>query len=423
MYESETFIGRQVGGLGSLLGGLDWNQTREDIERECARRIVVAGRPGVGKSTLFNKLCGWDVSPMQRAEEGAPQEELGGFRLVDLPPTGPSTRGWPSEGYDGFGWPNQGGDTVQALTEAALVVFVVDAAEGLQPGEYAWLSWTRALGRPLVVVLNKTDLVGDDLEAVRAQVEWRLAMRVIPLSAAEDDDIQEKLLPPMLRACPDVALPLARDLMGVRPRAARVVIQQAALWAALAGLEPIPLLDVPMQLGTQQRLVMRLAAMYGQPATDPREVIAAVAGSVGLRLLAQQVAKLVPVVGWVVSAGLGGLSTWLVGWAIARYYESHGPGARPTPMIAPGQVWGGLRAALAGRAPRWPTWGLAQPRLKRVLRATEPAEPVGTWRILKGRRSSEPANEPLETITGAKDEQAADVDPLAALAAGEGPGE
>ena len=424
MYDSETRFGRELSGLGAMLGGLDWNQTREDIERECSRRIVFAGLSGVGKSTLFNKLCGWDVSTTEPAEEGAPQEDLGGFRLIDLPPSGPSARPWPGDGYDGYGWPSQGGDTTQALTDAALVVFVIDAVEGLRPAEYGWLSWVRALGRPILVVLNKIDLVGDDLERGRGQIEARLAVRVIPLSATEDEDIRKRLIPQMLRACPDVALPLARDLMWGRPNAARVVIQQAALWSAIAGLEPVPLLDIPMQLGTQQRLVMRLAAMYGQPATDPREVMAAVVGSIGLRLLAQQGAKLIPVVGWIVSALLGGLSTWLVGWAIARYYESQGPGAKPILTLAPAQVWGGMRGAVSRRATRWRGWRLARPRrLKRARSADETT--AGALRILKGRGRTGagcpwgPRQEQCDTVTGADDEQAADVDPVATLAAGE----
>ncbi|MFN8499547.1 MAG: GTP-binding protein [Anaerolineae bacterium] len=430
MYDAETRFGRELSGLGAMLGGLDWNQTREEIERECSRRIVLAGLVGVGKSTLFNRLCGWDVSATEPAEEGAPQEDLGGFRLIDLPPTGPSARPWPNEGYDGFGWPNGGGDTAGALSEAALVVFVLDAAAGLRPAEYGWLSWVRALGRPILVVLNKVDLVGDEIDQVRGQIEARLAARVIPLSALEDEDIRTRLIPQMLRVCPDVALPLARDLMWGRPSAARVVIQQAALWSAIAGLEPVPLLDLPMQLGTQQRLVMRLAAMYGQPAADPREVMAAVVGSVGLRLLAQQGAKLIPVVGWVVSALLGGLSTWLVGWAIARYYESQGPGAKPILAIAPALVWGGVRAAVVRRAPRWPRWRPVRARrLKRARRADETTAKIGALRILKGRgrpgasRPSGPPPQQRETVTGADDEQADDVAAVATLAAREGRGE
>lgn len=40
-----------------------------------------------------------------------------------------------------------------------------------------------------------------------------------------------------------------------------------------------------------------------------------------MRLVAQQVAKLVPILGWGASAALSGLSTWLLGWGAVAYYE------------------------------------------------------------------------------------------------------
>jgi len=71
------------------------------------------------------------------------------------------------------------------------------------------------------------------------------------------------------------------------------------------------------------RLLLRLAALHGQleAGDGNRELIVTVAGGLGLRLAVQQVAKLVPVLGWVVSGLLSGLSTWLLGRAAVAYFD------------------------------------------------------------------------------------------------------
>jgi len=44
---------------------------------------------------------------------------------------------------------------------------------------------------------------------------------------------------------------------------------------------------------------------------------------VAFRLLGQQVAKVVPVLGWLVSGLMGAATTWLVGQAALAYFEGH----------------------------------------------------------------------------------------------------
>jgi uncharacterized protein (DUF697 family) len=89
----------------------------------------------------------------------------------------------------------------------------------------------------------------------------------------------------------------------------------------MMGLEPVPLLDIPIQLAAQMRMLFKLAALHGrlEPGDGSREMVAAVAGGLGVRLAAQQAAKLVPLLGWVVSGLLSGLTTWFLGWAAVAY--------------------------------------------------------------------------------------------------------
>jgi GTPase len=100
-------------------------------------------------------------------------------------------------------------------------------------------------------------------------------------------------------------------------------VRTAALISLAAGLEPIPLIDIPILLGNQVRMVLRVAAIYGEPlsATYGRELIATVGGGLLFRYLAEQAAKAVPIGGDLVSGAIAAAGTWALGQAAIEYFE------------------------------------------------------------------------------------------------------
>jgi len=320
----EPYIELPRNGLGSLFSPWDWEQVRQEVERECQAHIAIVGMGDVGKSTLFNRLRGWDVSPIGRwtgDERHIMQEDLGTFLLVDLPVVEPDKavgvpdEVWHGDGYDEVGW--------VSLGAADLVVFVLDGTHPLCAAEYQWFSRIRALGRPLLVAVNKIDVLDGSVEELRQNLERHLANPVIPVSALEGTNVEGQLLPRMVDANTALAVPLGREIVGVRRVAASRLIRRAAILSAMTGVEPLPLLDIPVQLAAQMKLLTRLAAMHGQSsATDgSRELLASVAGGLGLRFALQQTAKLFPVLGWAASGLLSGLTTWMLGWAAVAHLE------------------------------------------------------------------------------------------------------
>jgi uncharacterized protein (DUF697 family) len=189
--------------------------------------------------------------------------------------------------------------------------------------EYRWLCRLRGLGKPVIPVLSKADLLGERLPAIQADLERRLATPLVAVSAEADPDVALRLLPRVLESEPDLLVPLAGEIPILRRQAATRLIRQTALISALTGLEPVPLLDLPLQLALQARLLLRLAAIYGQarPAGGSREMVAAAAGGLGMRYAVQQLAKLVPVFGWLLSGLLSGAITYLIGQAAAAHYQ------------------------------------------------------------------------------------------------------
>jgi GTP-binding protein len=118
-------------------------------------RVVIVGRPNVGKSTLFNRIVGEQVAivedrPGVTRDRKSVEAEWLGHRFV-LTDTG--------------GWMPGGGaleakvsrQVEAAVAGADFVLFVVDAATGLTDEDEHVAAWLRRSGRTVLVVANKAD--------------------------------------------------------------------------------------------------------------------------------------------------------------------------------------------------------------------------------------------------------------------------
>jgi GTP-binding protein len=118
--------------------------------------VAIIGRPNVGKSTLFNRLTGRRaalVSEMpgltRDRREGIATLGRHEIRLVD-------TAGL-EEAPPGSIAARMTRQTEQALKDADLVLFVIDAREGVTPADAAFARLVRTAGRPAILVANKCE--------------------------------------------------------------------------------------------------------------------------------------------------------------------------------------------------------------------------------------------------------------------------
>jgi uncharacterized protein (DUF697 family) len=239
-------------------------------------------------------------------------EAFGPFTLIDTPGLGEA-----------------GGDDRQlvhrAVEHADAVVLLLDAEAGIRQADVTLYQQLKQTGKSVLVALNKIDLIHHrDRNAVINDVEHKLATSVIALSAKTGEGIAEQLIPAIIEMHPKLAVAIGRALPNYRRQAANRVIWGAALVAGGIALEPIPLLDLPLLLGHQLRMVLRIAAIYGEPFSvqHARELIGTIAGGAGIRYLGEQAAKLLPGPGWLIAAGFASGGTFAIGKVAESYFES-----------------------------------------------------------------------------------------------------
>jgi small GTP-binding protein len=313
---------KQMQHVQALLRSLDWHALEYDVQKELESRIVIVGPVNSGKSTLFNRLHGRKlsaVSAVPGTTTGVIEQPLGPLVLVDTP---------------GFGevWGVDRALTAQhAAADADLIILLLDAAAGVRQNDLDLLTSLRSVGVPVIVALNKSDLVKKDLPWILENVEQLLGVRPLPISARTGLGITDKLLPAVLAAQTSVAVAMARALPGVRKQLVNRLIRRTAWVNAIISLEPVPGLDIPLLLISQTRLVLRIAAAHGQSmsASHARELLSTMAGSLLSRYLGIQLAKLVPGPGWIVSAAFAAISTWGIGQAANGYFLA---GRKLTPL-------------------------------------------------------------------------------------------
>ncbi len=148
----------------------------EEGEDEQGIRVAIVGRPNVGKSTLVNRILGeervvvFDMPGTTRDSIYIPFERDGQqYTLIDT--AGVRRRARVNETIEKFSVIK----TLQAITDANVVVMVLDAREGISEQDAHLLGHVMEAGRALVIAINKWDgLDQDQKEKVRRELQIKL---------------------------------------------------------------------------------------------------------------------------------------------------------------------------------------------------------------------------------------------------------
>ena len=139
-------------------------------------KIAIIGRPNVGKSTLVNRMLGeervivYDQAGTTRDSIYIPFErDEEKYTLIDT--AGVRRRGKIFEAVEKFSVVK----TLQAIKDANVVIFVMDAREGVVEHDLNLLGFVLETGRALVIALNKWDgMEQGERDYVKTELERRL---------------------------------------------------------------------------------------------------------------------------------------------------------------------------------------------------------------------------------------------------------
>lgn len=165
-----------------VVGGAGWSRNF---------RVAIIGRPNVGKSSLFNRLCGKQIA-LVYDKPGVTRDSIEGTAFIgglefQLTDTAGLDDGGDLQGEgmhiekvgslmaaSGIGrWPTHLLTkallrTEQVVQESDVVLFLVDAKFGVTPVDIQFARWVNKQGRPALLLANKSEgnideLRGDDL--------------------------------------------------------------------------------------------------------------------------------------------------------------------------------------------------------------------------------------------------------------------
>lgn len=131
------------------------------MSRPLLPRIAIVGRPNVGKSAIFNRLAGRRIS-IVHDQPGVTRDRIAvEVTRAPIPYELCDTGGIGALLDDGLA------DQVRAeadiaITAADLILFVVDAREGLHPVDRDIASHLRVSGTPVLLLVNKVDTAKTD---------------------------------------------------------------------------------------------------------------------------------------------------------------------------------------------------------------------------------------------------------------------
>lgn len=215
------------------------------------------------------------------------------------------------------------------------------------------IATTEASERGVVFSLGDTQKIDTALAALKKKIEEdagpkvRLPTAVVSGGSGPDAPRWnvEALADAIAEALPAAAKVEAVRALGVsrtrRRELARTVVNRCAAAAVTVGLMPVPFSDAVLLLPLQGLTVSSVAYIAGQPwdrraALEWLTSVGVMGGAAfGLRFGAQQLVKLVPGAGMLISGSVAGAGTLAIGRSAIAYFVD-GPGLRePKALLAP----------------------------------------------------------------------------------------
>lgn len=237
--------------------------------------VALIGEPGVGKSSLMNAIAGRKVAQTGAIGEttltvqGIPHDDVEGLVFWDLP---------------GCGTPNHPRETYiedQNLLTSYDVFVLVTEKRIRQGDEWLYRKLRKEAGKPIFVVRTHFDQVVDEIDDetarrlitddIRKQLgDDTVMVYLVALKGSQAYDLgafTEDLVDSLTGLKRDKAAlavaPLTEDLLRKKRMSAEKIVSNYALLAAANGFNPIPGLDISVDVGLLAVMSRKVVSAYG----------------------------------------------------------------------------------------------------------------------------------------------------------------
>lgn len=293
--------------------------------------ILIAGRSGVGKSTLINTIFGREVA---RTGLGRPvTDSIAWYEPDGLPVRLCDTRGLELARYQ---------ETLGALRDEIrsgpihiLWLCIAEPSGRIEEAEREVLALCRAQAIPAIAVLTKAFLLDDMSAAARQELPG--VAEVIRVMAVGADGAPPRGIVELVQATQKLLAGAPREAFNAAQQvdidakrgAALKIAAGAAATAGLAAATPVPLADSAGVLTINIGMVAGIAVAMGVPLSRANmmpvatSIVGALAVTFGARMLAGSILKLIPGVGSIaggaINAGLASSATYGLGHGFTEY--------------------------------------------------------------------------------------------------------
>ena len=291
-----------------------YDEAHPEFERLSKEKLIISllGSVNAGKSRTINALTGMNYANVKTrsgwTKEISLYELHPGIFIADTPGL-----------FDIDNKVSQKADTF-VEENSDLVLFFLNAAVGITAHEKDAFKRVSALGKDIVVVLNKVDVLqAGDLPVMIEQIEEEIGIVPIPISAQSGEGVEE-----LNDAIVQILKKKGKDLLflKVSTRKEKTVskwIYGATASAAVIGGIPIPGSDIVPLTGLQVGLAIKIAFIYDIKVSRGDVMIligTTVTGNAGRQIMKWTITALKGL-GWIPGAQLVEIAAMAVGAAVA----------------------------------------------------------------------------------------------------------
>ena len=320
-----------------------WKERLTEARKEIGRfNIIVAGRTGVGKTTLIGAIFGHEIGntlmgrPRTRGRIWYPfdprEEDV--LRLCD-------TEGLEMERYEEtlnglkkeIESRNASSDAFDHIHIAWLCID--EPSLTVQPGEEALVKLLTREGIPTIVVLTKAGMAPafkETVEKLLPDASGIIRVRAEPIVIEGQTFSQmglDQLMQATQEAIPnavEIAWHIASHNLKANLHRCEGIARKAAAAAGAAGATPIPLADAAGVFGVQVGMIIAISLNMGVKLkqADLRAMAVTLLGALGLtaggRFIAGQFAKLIPGIGTIAGSAITGTTAGALTYGLGRAY-------------------------------------------------------------------------------------------------------